>query len=71
MKKRSFIAILLLICFIIMPLSALLIHLNHGKFIEHLFLHIHAYIGIIFVILGIIHIILNWKVLKKYLSGKK
>ena len=66
--KRTFVSILLLLCIIIVPLSALLIHLNHGNEIEHLFLHIHAYIGIIFVIIGIIHIKLNWKAFKNYLK---
>ena len=70
MKKRRIIAILLLISLISMPVTAILIHKSHGELIEHTLLHLHILSGVIFTILGIIHIVLNWKLMKKYLIGK-
>ncbi|MCL2040334.1 MAG: hypothetical protein FWG85_07910 [Bacteroidetes bacterium] len=69
--KRRIVAILLLISLIMLPLSGIYIHLNHDNYhLSHHWLHFHVFIGVVFVICGILHIIWNWKALKRYLTGK-
>ena len=70
MNKRKIVSILLLLTLILMPFTGILIHINHGQKAEHSFLHFHFLSGVIFVIVGIIHLILNWKAFKKYLTNK-
>ena len=68
LNKRAVISILLLISLIAMPVTGGLIHISHGKTMEHSWLHFHAISGFIFVILGIYHLIFNWKAMKRYLT---
>ena len=72
--KRAFTSIGLLVTSVILPISIFIRHMpvfeesRHG---HHLFTSIHATAGIFFIILLVMHLILNWKAFKKYLSGDK
>lgn len=71
MKKRAITSIGLFITLLLMPVSALIAHLAHGGGpARHAWLHIHVVAGIAFMIFGILHVVYNWKALKRYLSGK-
>jgi len=70
-NKRKVVSLILLITLIIMPISALIVHVTHGKAINHFWLHIHVTFGVLFVVAGIFHIVYNWRTLKNYLIGKK
>jgi uncharacterized membrane protein len=70
-KSRKTVSILLLFSFILLPVSAIVIHVSHGTEISHTWLHLHVLFGIIFMIAGIFHIVYNWKTLKTYLFKRK
>jgi len=67
--KRRIVSILLLISLILLPVSGVYIHLTHDN-PTHPWLHIHVFIGVIFTVCGVLHIIWNWKVFKRYFTGK-
>lgn len=70
-KKRATVSILLFVMFILMPISGKMISINRTDIgISHIWSGIHYLIGMIFTIVGIFHIIYNWKSMKKYF-GKK
>ena len=62
---------LLLISFILLPVSAVATHLTHNNIGGHPWLHIHVVFGIIFVYYGFAHIIKKRKALKFYIFGKE
>ena len=71
-NKRKVVALILLVAIIVVSVGALITHLTHsneGR--SHFWLHIHAYSGILFVIVSFFHVVYNWRVLKNYLTGKK
>ena len=70
-NKRKIISLILLTTLIVMPVSALIIHVTHGKAISHLWLHIHVIFGVLFIVAGIFHVVYGWRTLKYYLTGKK
>jgi hypothetical protein len=72
-KKRNkrLISILLFFSLITVPVSAVIVHATHGTATSHIWLHIHAVFGIVFVVAGIYHVAYNWRTLKHYLIGKK
>jgi hypothetical protein len=70
-NKRKTVSLMLLATLIMMPVSAIIVHVTHGTAISHKWLHIHVLFGVLFMIVGIYHIIYNWKALKHYLTGKK
>jgi len=70
-NKRKVVSLMLLATLIMMPVSALIVHITHGKAISHLWLHIHVIFGILFVIAGVFHVVYSWRTLKCYLTGKK
>jgi len=70
-NKRKVVSLILLATLIVMPVSALIVHITHGKSIGHLWLHIHVIFGILFVVAGIFHVVYSWRILKNYLTGKK
>ena len=43
---------------------------THGSRTSHIWLHIHALFGVLFVAACMCHVVLNWRVLKSYLTGK-
>jgi len=43
---------------------------THGSRMSHIWLHIHALFGVLFVAACFCHVVLNWRVLKSYLTGK-
>jgi len=69
-NKRKTVALLLVVTIIMMPVTGTIIHASHRTVAEHKWLHIHVIFGVLFVIVGIFHIIYNWKALKRYLLGK-
>lgn len=70
-NKRKIVALILLVTFIMLPISGMYIHGLHGKAAGHIWLHLHVIFGVLFVLAGIYHIVCNWRVLKHYLTGKK
>ena len=70
-NKRKVVALILLATLITMPVSAIIVHLTHGRAISHQWLHIHVVFGVLFVVAGIFHIVYSWRTLKHYLTGKK
>ena len=70
-NKRKIVSLLLLATLLMMPISALIVHVTHGTATSHKWLHYHTFFGILFVVVGIFHVIYNWKVLKNYFFGKK
>jgi len=70
-NKRKIVALILLATFIMLPISGVYVHITHGTATSHKWLHIHVLFGVIFVVVGIYHIVNNWRVLKHYLTGKK
>ena len=74
LDKRAFTSIGLLIASVIMPVSILLRHtLSFGDSGEsvRLFTGIHSSTGVVFVFFFLAHLILNWKAVRKYLSGER
>ena len=70
-NKRKVVSLILLSTLIMMPISGIYVHVTHGTETSHKWLHIHVLFGVIFMVVGIYHVIYNWKVLKHYLTGKK
>jgi succinate-acetate transporter protein len=62
---------LLLISFMLLPVSALATHLSHSNIGGHPWLHIHVIFSVIFVYRGFAHIIKKRKALMFYIFGKK
>jgi predicted transporter len=72
MNKRVIVSLALLASLIMTPVSAVIVHVTHGKeIISHAWLHLHVLFGFIFVAAGIYHIVNNWRTLKYYLMGKR
>ena len=71
LNKRIVVSLILLVALIMMPVSAVIIHVTHGKTVSHIWLHLHVFFAVAFTIAGIYHIVLNWQALKYYLFGKK
>jgi len=69
-NKRKVVSLTLLATLIMMPISALIVHITHGRTISHLWLHIHVVFGVLFVVAGIFHVIFSWRALKHYLTNK-
>ena len=71
MLKKRIISLMLLVSLVMMPVSAVIIHLQHKTAIGHPWLHIHVLFGVVFMITGICHVVFNWRILKHYLMGRK
>ncbi len=74
LDKRAFTSIGLLLASIIMPVSILLRHtISFGDSEEsvRLFTGIHSSTGVVFVFFFIVHLVLNWKAVKKYLGSER
>jgi len=69
-NKRKVVSLILLATLIMMPISGVCVHVTHGTETSHKWLHFHVLSGIIFMVVGIYHVVYNWKVLKRYLTGK-
>jgi len=70
LKKRGIVSLILLLTFIMMPVSSVIVHVTHGTAFNHVWLHIHVVFAVIFTVAGIYHVAYNWRSLKNYLSGK-
>jgi len=70
-NKRAIVSLILLVTFIMMPVSAIIIHSTHGMALSHTWLHFHVLFGVVFIVAGIFHIVYNWKALKNYFFAKK
>ncbi|MDL2256695.1 DUF4405 domain-containing protein [Bacteroidales bacterium OttesenSCG-928-I14] len=70
-NKRKIVALILLVTFIMLPISGMFIHGAHGEAAGHKWLHIHVLVGVVFMIAGIYHIAYNRQALKRYLTAKK
>jgi hypothetical protein len=66
--KRKRVSVTLFVTFLFLPVSAIFIHSSgHIGFIAK---RIHGLCGLIFTVMGIYHIIYNWKTLKLYFKKK-
>ena len=70
-NKRAFVSIVLFIMFILLPVSGSMI----GAMVDNndamlIWAAIHGFLGILFIIFGIFHIVYNWKTLKHYMIKK-
>ena len=70
-NKRAIVSITLLVTFIMMFVSAFVAHTTESFSVRHDWLHIHGYSGLTFTVATIIHIILNWRSIKRYLGMKR
>jgi len=70
-NKRKVVSLILLATLIMMPISGIYVHITHGTATSHKWLHIHVLFGVLFIVVGIYHIVYNWRTLKYYLTGKK
>jgi len=70
-NKRAVVSILLFVMFILLPVSGRMISID-GAVAENAYVWsaIHCLIGLIFTVVGIFHIVYNWKSLKNYLTKK-
>ena len=70
-NKRLIVSLALLVAFIMMPVSAAIVHITHGAPISHTWLHLHGLFAFMFIIAGICHVAYNRRILKQYLFIKK
>ncbi|MDR1896736.1 MAG: hypothetical protein LBR10_08100 [Prevotellaceae bacterium] len=68
-NKRAIVSVAMLFAFTVLIVSAIFDVLN--LFADDIFKLIHAITGILFMILGIFHIVYNWRTLMHYLKGRK
>jgi len=66
-NKRRIISLILLFSLFMMPVSAIIVHILHGKAIGHSWLHLHVIFAVTFTVAGIYHVVYNWRTLKSYL----
>ena len=71
LNKRGVVSLVLLGTLIMMPVSAVIVHITHGAAISHTWLHLHVIFAFIFIIASIYHIAYNRRAVKKYLFGGK
>ena len=70
-NKRFIVSLILLVTLIMMPVSAVIVHITHGTAISHTWLHLHVVFAVIFIGAGGFHVVYNWRTLKNYLFDKK
>ena len=71
LNRRVAVSLILLFTLIMMPASAAIVHITHGKAVSHTWLHLHVLIAFVFIIAGIFHAAHNWRALKHYFIGVK
>jgi hypothetical protein len=72
MRKRKVVSLILLFAFIMMPLSAVLVHANHARpFTSHRWLHLHFFVGVVFTAAAFVHVVLNRRAFMAHLKVKK
>ena len=69
LNKRSIVSLILFGSLFMMPVSAVIVHVTHGKIISHTWLHLHVVFAVTFIVAGIYHVVFNWRTLKCYLLG--
>ncbi len=74
MNKRALTSMFMFFSFIILPLSGVSLHFSKTStgegVIEHLLMSIHNMSALIFLIAVVLHLILNWNALIKYVATK-
>lgn len=67
-NKRAVVSAALFILFILLPVSGKMIHAtsDHQE-VGSIWGGIHSFLGFLFFVFGIFHIVYNWKALKHYL----
>jgi uncharacterized membrane protein len=69
LSKRGIVSLILLFNFVMMPVSGILVHVNHGKLVSHTWLHLHVLFAVTFIVAGVYHVVFNWRTLKFYILG--
>ena len=67
LNKRGIVSLVLLLSLIMMPVSAVIVHISHGTAVSHVWLHLHVIFAVTFTVAGIYHVVYNWRTLKSYL----
>ena len=75
-NKRAIVSVALLILYILLPLSGKILQYysergERSSSAWDLWWNIHLLMGFLFTLVGVFHIVYNWKTLKKYLVQKK
>ncbi|NDV56712.1 DUF4405 domain-containing protein [Bacteroides sp. 519] len=72
-NRRKFVSVGLFLSLAILVMTGVLIqiyeHLEEG-FAIHFFVGVHVLTGIFFLVISILHIIMNWRALKSYIKTK-
>jgi hypothetical protein len=70
-NKRAVVSVSLFIMFILLPVSGKMITtMKHDAEVMNIWADIHHLTGMLFAIIGVFHIVYNWKSLKNYLTKK-
>lgn len=74
MKNRALVSLIMIISFILLPISGIPLHLIGELSLQdsqrHFLMSIHNSASIIFIIALFVHIFLNWKSIKNYIFAK-
>lgn len=74
MNRRALTSMFMFFSFLFLPLSGIPLHYaREGRFpnLEHWLMSVHNMAATIFVLATILHLIMNWKVLSRYMVEKK
>jgi len=73
-NKRAVVSVILFICFLILPSTAIVIEVMEEvaplSFAIHVWTAIHSLAGIVFTVAGVYHTVYNWKSLKRYFTKR-
>jgi len=65
--NKRIVSSILLCSFIMMPVSAAVVHASHGNAISHTWLHLHVIFAVTFTVAGVYHAVNHWRTLKFYI----
>ena len=68
-NKRAVVSVALFAMFILLPFSGKMIEImKDNSEVRYIWVGIHYLLGLLFTVIGIFHIVYNWKTLKHYLK---
>jgi hypothetical protein len=74
LNKRSLNVMVMFFSFALLPPSGIMLHftdhLATNDLLRHFVMSIHNFSSIIFLVSGVLHIITNWKAMKRHMSSK-
>ncbi len=66
-SKRSWVSPITAVSFLAVGVSGLMMLFDVGGFVRHM----HETVGVLFCIVGVIHVVLNWRVLLNYFRSRR